>query len=67
MNPIVADAITRHMFPLNVTPPKYLESWLVSMVDKVVAAYEFILSYHKLCFLKLENIAAVLMLVLVRF
>ncbi len=62
------DIIYSHMFPLIPTrPPKYLESWLVSMVDKVVAAYEFILSYHKLCFLKLENIAAVLMLVLVRF
>lgn len=34
MNPIVADAITRHMFPLNVTPPKYLESWLVTLADK---------------------------------
>ena len=29
------------MFPLYKTLPKYSESWLVSIVDKVVATYEF--------------------------
>ena len=25
------------MFPLNIIPPKYLESWIVSTVDKIVS------------------------------
>lgn len=33
--------IESHMFPLYKTLPKYSESWLVSIVDKVVATYEF--------------------------
>lgn len=61
------DIIYSHMFPLIPTrPPKYLESWLVSMVDKIVAIYEFIKSYHKVCYFKLENVAAVMLLILVR-
>ena len=34
MNPIVENCIERHMFPLNITPPKYKESWIVTMADK---------------------------------
>jgi uncharacterized protein len=34
------DIISSHMFPCNLTPPKYLESWVVHMVDKVVATGE---------------------------
>ncbi len=30
----VDNIIRRHMFPLNITPPKYKESWLVSTADK---------------------------------
>ena len=32
--------IASHMFPLNLTLPKFKESWVVSAVDKGVAAYE---------------------------
>ena len=35
------DIIKSHMFPINISLPKYAESWIVSMVDKVVASYEF--------------------------
>ena len=31
------DIILRHMFPLNIIPPKYLESWIVSISDKIVS------------------------------
>lgn len=31
------DIILRHMFPLNLIPPKYLESWIVSVSDKIVS------------------------------
>ena len=35
------DIIKSHMFPVYLSLPKYAESWLVSMVDKVVATKEF--------------------------
>lgn len=35
------DIIRSHMFPFNLSVPKYIESWLVSTVDKVVGMYEF--------------------------
>lgn len=30
----IDNIIRRHMFPLNITPPKYREAWLVTMIDK---------------------------------
>lgn len=35
------DIIRTHMFPINLSVPKYAESWVVSVVDKVVGSYEF--------------------------
>ena len=35
------DIIRSHMFPINLSVPKYAESWVVSIVDKVVGTYEF--------------------------
>ncbi len=34
--------IESHMFPMNITLPKYIESWIVSTVDKIVGTYEFL-------------------------
>lgn len=34
MNDRVANIIERHMFPLNIIPPKYVEGWVVTYVDK---------------------------------
>ena len=34
------DMIVSHMFPVYISIPKYLESWIVSIVDKVVATNE---------------------------
>lgn len=34
------DIIATHMFPVNLRVPKYLESWIVDLVDDVVAVYE---------------------------
>lgn len=31
----ICNAILRHMFPLNITPPKYKESWIITIADKV--------------------------------
>lgn len=34
------DIIKTHMFPVTLTPPKYLESWIVDAIDDVAAVYE---------------------------
>lgn len=52
------DIIYSHMFPLIPTrPPKYLESWVVSLVDKAVATYEFASSYSKIFLFKSQYLA----------
>lgn len=35
------DIIRTHMFPVNLAVPKYIESWIVNFVDKVVGLSEF--------------------------
>ena len=37
LNPIEANIIHRHMFPLNPTPPKYRESVVVTCADKILS------------------------------
>ena len=34
------DIIRTHMFPVTFTPPKYIESWIVDLVDDIAAVYE---------------------------
>ena len=47
------DIIINHMFPtLPHKIPKYLESWIVSIVDKIVAIYEFYCSYGRILLYK---------------
>ena len=41
INSMEADIIESHMFPIDIKIPKYLESWIVSTVDKAVATHEF--------------------------
>ena len=31
------NAILRHMFPLNIRPPKYKEGWIITLSDKLVS------------------------------
>lgn len=40
------DIILSHMFPIGPSIPKYIESWIVSITDKIVATYEFIESFY---------------------
>lgn len=42
INDIEKDIILKHMFPLNITPPKYRESVIVCMADKIIAAAEML-------------------------
>lgn len=37
MNPKIKNIIIRHMFPLNIKPPKYKEAWVITMIDKKVS------------------------------
>lgn len=38
------DIIIKHMWPLTIRPPRYRESFIVSMADKYCATWELILS-----------------------
>ena len=42
LNAVEADIIRKHMFPLNLKPPKYKESALVCLADKLSALEETI-------------------------
>lgn len=41
INKIEENIIKRHMFPLTLVPPRYKESMIVSLADKLCAIYEF--------------------------
>lgn len=60
-----ADIIINHMFPtLPHKIPKNVESWIVSMVDKAVATYEFYESYGKTVLYRLPNLSMILLVLL---
>jgi len=40
LNRVEKDIIRRHMFPLTLIPPRYKESWLVMVIDKIVSLGE---------------------------
>ncbi|MBR5329751.1 MAG: HD domain-containing protein [Firmicutes bacterium] len=40
LSPVACDVIKKHMFPLNICPPKYKESYVVSVADKIIATKE---------------------------
>ena len=40
ISPLQEDIIVKHMFPVTLTPPKYLESVIVDVVDDVASIYE---------------------------
>ena len=59
------DIIINHMFPsLPHKIPKHIESWIVSMVDKAIATYEFYESYGKTKVYKLSNVYMMIILLL---
>ena len=37
VNKKVSNIIVRHMFPLNIIPPRYIEGWIITSVDKYVS------------------------------
>lgn len=40
INSMEEDIISKHMFPVTFVPPKYLEGWIVDIVDDYVSVYE---------------------------
>jgi uncharacterized protein len=42
MNKRISNIILRHMFPLNIVPPRYIEGWVVTYVDKKVSMDVFV-------------------------
>ena len=40
LNNMEKDIIESHMFPISIKPPKYIEGWVVNLVDDVVAIAE---------------------------
>lgn len=40
LTPMQEDIIKTHMFPITFIPPKYLESWIVDIIDDISAIYE---------------------------
>lgn len=43
------DIIKTHMFPVTFTPPKYLESWIVDIIDDIASVYERGNNFRKHC------------------
>ena len=40
LNKQIENSILRHMFPLNIIPPKYKEGWVITISDKIVSIKE---------------------------
>ncbi|MGL4791105.1 MAG: HD domain-containing protein [Anaerotignaceae bacterium] len=47
LNKIEEDAIRKHMWPCTLVPPKYKESYAVTLADKICAIFEFCTSSKK--------------------
>ncbi len=61
---IEKDIIINHMFPtLPHKIPKYIESWLISIVDKFIATYEFYISYGQPFVYKYAHIYVIILLI----
>ena len=47
LSPMQEDIIKTHMFPVTIIPPKYLESWIVDLIDDISAVYERVVCTKK--------------------
>ncbi len=63
LSEIEEDIIISHMFPVNLTLPKYKESWIVNMCDKKVAIEEFLMTIN----FKLKLSSNLLLIILLGF
>ncbi len=63
LTPMQEDVILTHMFPVTITPPKYIESWIVDIIDDVVAIYEKSISTRR----DLKPVKAMMFLFVINF
>lgn len=64
INEMEEDIISKHMFPITFSPPKYIEGWIVDLVDDYVSIYERLLSiFRSLKFGLNTNIILLLILI----
>ncbi len=62
------DIINTHMFPVNINKiPKYMESWVVSFVDKASCIYEGSLTVSRCFKFKLQNAMVISIFLIGRF
>ena len=47
INEFQEDSIKKHMFPLTIIPPKYIEGWIIDIVDDFASVYERCYSIEK--------------------
>ena len=47
LNDLETDIIKKHMWPMTIIPPSYLESFIVTLVDKYCATAEFFYGFKK--------------------
>ncbi len=55
LSEIEKDIISKHMFPLNLKPPKYIESVTVCVADKICTTSEFITSTISLIYPRMNK------------
>lgn len=48
LNEVEQDMIRCHMFPLNLRPPKYMESWILCYADKVCSGVETAVGFKRI-------------------
>ena len=46
----ISNCIIRHMFPLNIVPPKYKESWIVTISDKLASSRDTLYIFKAMLF-----------------
>lgn len=47
LNDLEQDIIKKHMWPMTIVPPSYLEGFIVTLVDKYCATAEFFKRFRK--------------------
>ena len=47
INEMEEDIIRKHMFPITISPPKYMEGWIVDFVDDYISVFERISSFSR--------------------
>lgn len=44
INKKIENSIKRHMFPLNIIPPRYIEGWIICVMDKMCSIHDLKMS-----------------------